>query len=121
MAKTLRLTLKKEWFDLYVRGIKTEDYRDIKPYWIAKLCSTDSSEKITSFFTYHINETTRTTYEIMKFDEVEFTNGYGDHRPKITFECKEITTGEGNPEWGAEEGVTYFVIKVGKEISRANF
>ncbi len=33
----LSLTLKKEWFDLIQQGVKTEEYREIKPYWDVRL------------------------------------------------------------------------------------
>jgi len=31
----LRLTIKKEWFDMIQSGEKKEEYREIKPYWIS--------------------------------------------------------------------------------------
>lgn len=31
--KILYLSLKKEWYNLIDGGLKTEDYREIKPYW----------------------------------------------------------------------------------------
>lgn len=37
MSKTLKLTLSKQWFDLIEKGIKTEEYREVKPYWITRL------------------------------------------------------------------------------------
>ena len=30
---TLHLTLNKKWFDMILSGEKTEEYREIKPYW----------------------------------------------------------------------------------------
>lgn len=33
----LHLTLKKKWFDLILSGKKTEEYREIKPYWEKRL------------------------------------------------------------------------------------
>ena len=30
----LKLVVKKKWFDMIVSGEKTEEYREIKPYWI---------------------------------------------------------------------------------------
>ena len=36
-VKTLKLTLNKKWFDLIEKGIKTEEYREIKPYWFSRL------------------------------------------------------------------------------------
>lgn len=37
MEKILYLTLKKQWFDLISSGVKNEEYREIKPYWIKRL------------------------------------------------------------------------------------
>ena len=36
--KTLKLTLCRQWFDLIKSGEKKEEYREIKPYWINRLC-----------------------------------------------------------------------------------
>ena len=33
----LTLTVSKQWFDMIVTGEKTEEYREIKPYWIKRL------------------------------------------------------------------------------------
>ena len=35
--KVLTLTVRKQWFDMIVAGEKTEEYREIKPYWIKRL------------------------------------------------------------------------------------
>ena len=34
--KTLYLSLKKEWYNLIDDGVKAEEYREIKPYWVIK-------------------------------------------------------------------------------------
>ena len=31
--KTLHLPLKAQWYEMIESGVKTEDYREIKPYW----------------------------------------------------------------------------------------
>lgn len=31
--RNLVLTIKKKWFDMILSGKKTEEYREIKPYW----------------------------------------------------------------------------------------
>ena len=73
--KTLYLTLKKQWFDMINDGIKTEEYREIKPYWIKRL-------------------------EGRKYDIVEFRNGYQKDAPKMRLKLKkyllipEISNGE---------------------------
>ena len=35
--KVLHLSVKKQWFDMISVGEKTEEYREIKPYWIERL------------------------------------------------------------------------------------
>jgi hypothetical protein len=57
---------------------------------------------------------------LKEYDWVEFTNGYGKNKPKVTLECKGIELSEGNPDWGAIKGEVYFVIKLGSEIARSN-
>lgn len=42
VKKTLHLNLKKKWFDMILSGEKTEEYREIKGYWIDRLSSFDT-------------------------------------------------------------------------------
>ena len=37
MAGTLHMTLKREWFVKILHGQKTEEYREVKPYWTRRL------------------------------------------------------------------------------------
>lgn len=89
--KLLHLTLKKKWFDMILSGEKTEEYRDIKPYWKSRLEGRD--------FAHH---------------RVVFRNGYGAHAPLILVELKEITTGIGKLEWGAPETTPVYILKLGE-------
>lgn len=102
---TLRLTLKKKWFDMIASGEKKEEYREIKPYWDARL-----TENIT-FLPENI-----ITRSCRHYDYAEFINGYGKYRPRMVFEVDYITTGNGNPEWGAKEGERYYIIRLGGRI-----
>lgn len=103
IIRTLRLTLKKEWFDMITSGVKKEEYREIKPYWVSRL-----TKKLPW------------GHGAKEFDFVEFTNGYGDHRPRITFEWTSTQIAAGKPEWGGDENYNQFVITLGREISRQN-
>lgn len=38
MGKTLDLVLKSKWYDMIASGEKHEEYREIKPCWIKRLC-----------------------------------------------------------------------------------
>lgn len=86
--KILHLTLKKKWFDMIASGYKTEEYREIKPYWQKRLKLGNN------------------------YDVIIFRNGYSTDAPKITVECKGIFTGHGVIEWGALKDPVY-IIKLG--------
>ena len=116
--KILKLTLRKIWFDMIASGEKTEEYREIKKFWLQRFTETypGPPEMVCV-----MKDGTRFEFDfISEFDQVEFTNGYGKHRPKITLECKGIHIGTGKPELGAEHGGNYFVIKLGKMIEYQN-
>ncbi|GJH39859.1 hypothetical protein RCZ04_04090 [Capnocytophaga sp. HP1101] len=92
---TLHLTLKKKWFDMILLGEKTEEYREIKPYWTKRLLG-------------------------KSYDNVCFRNGYARDAPSLTIELKTIRFGTGKPEWGAESNKKYFVLYLGKIINTKN-
>lgn len=93
--KVLNLVLKKKWFDMIASGLKTEEYREIKPYWEKRLL-----DKLGN---------------LIKYDIVHFSLGYtGDPKKQLYFWISSITTGKGNISWGAPEGIDVFIIKLGK-------
>ena len=49
--------------------------------------------------------------EMKGFTHAVCRNGYSKGAPVITEEIESITIGTGRPEWGAEPGKIYFVIK----------
>ena len=97
-VKILRLTLKKKWFDLIKSGEKLEEYREIKQYWISRLCEKGCKEY---------------TYDIKRFTHVLFTNGYRKDSETHTREIRDMTIGTGIESWGATPNEQYFVIKLG--------
>lgn len=103
--ETLHLTLNKQWFDMIKSGEKKEEYRSIVPYWTKRICAKSKDENV---------------YEINKYKYVEFTLGYpkkDDSEKRMTFEVSDIIIGLGKPEWGAQNGVHYFVIKLGNKVN----
>lgn len=84
--KILHLPLKKQWYEMIESGVKTEEYREIKPYWIRRIGICDA---------------------------VRFQYGYT--KRSMTFECRTISIGKGKPEWGAPEEEV-FIIKLGKRL-----
>ena len=95
MNNTLHLTIKKQWFDMILSGEKTEEYRDIKPYYNLRFIGKE-------------------------YDTVVFRNGYARDAPSLTIELKTIRFGTGKPEWGAEVNKKYFVLYLGKIINKKN-
>ena len=122
--KNLQLSLKKQWFEMTKAGIKTEDYREINHYWSKRLMTKkynmiyptekDAIEGILS----HIDPNYLVKHHSKKFDYNILTLGYPkstDTERILKLEHKGIEIRTGNPEWGAEPGKYYFVIKHGKQ------
>jgi len=108
--KILHLTLKKKWFDMILSGEKTEEYRSLKDYWVNRLMNKPTMKWMQNGM--QMESRTRKEY-----DMIRFTNGYGKHRPAFDIELLDIDVGMGNVEWGAEEGETYHILRLGKIIS----
>lgn len=85
--KILHLPLKKEWYHKIESGEKTEEYREIKPYWWHRI---------------------QKDYTCVKFS-------YGYTRRTMTFEIVSVMIGYGRPEWGAPNKEV-FIIKLGNRI-----
>lgn len=123
--KTLDLVLKKKWYDMIASGEKTEEYREIKPYWISRFCYKASPSFPIPWVSMVINAQNPVyLWEALKmrtmvlrgFTHVTFHLGYAKDRPSMTFAIKEIVIDEGKEEWGALFGKTYFVIKLGERL-----
>lgn len=123
--KILHLTLKKKWFDMILSGEKSEEYREIKLYWGQRLL-----DKIETPHSWNLSpwaDIEKGDYELKgwieftgghkgfkSFQWVQFRNGYSKDAGHMLRKCYGIEIGEGRPEWGAEPGKKYFVIKLGE-------
>lgn len=95
----LTIPIKEPWFSMILSGEKKEEYREIKRYWQIRLCNADLLDMWGK-----PNERVRT---------VRFVNGYGKNRPSFLAEVwADIDIGR--PEWGAEKGKTYYVLRIEK-------
>lgn len=90
--KILHLTLKKKWFDMIASGEKTEEYREIKPYWNKRLNN-------------------------RHYDVICFRNGYGKSVPQIMVEYLGLQESLGIIEWGAPHGQVVHIIKLGEVLA----
>lgn len=119
--KTLHLNLKRKWFDMILSGEKPEEYRGIMNYWITRLCLGLWDEYGNENpLILPIKEEDYIRFIFEEFDTITFSNGYSKDRPQFVIEFKGIEIREGNPKWGAKPGKKYFVIKLGKIISKTN-
>lgn len=91
---TLHLTLKKKWFDMIASGVKKEEYREIKPYWIKRLRCAET-----------------------RYGKILFRNGYSRNAPTILIELTGLESGLGIVEWGAPEAQKIFILKLGEILS----
>ena len=90
--KTLKLVLKKKWYEMIASGEKTEEYRDVTDYWNKRISGKG-------------------------YQYVTFFLGYAKDRPSMTFEMRTPKISKGIPQWGAEIGKDYWVLRLGKRIS----
>lgn len=74
--KILHLTLKKKWFDMIASSEKTEEYREVKMYWLSRL-------------TYPFDCPIQ-PYSFNSFDAIQFRNGYSKYAPVILVELKTV-------------------------------
>lgn len=92
--KILHLTIKRQWLDMILSGVKLEDYREINPWNTSRLAN-------------------------RKYDAVEFSNGYGQV-PKVLVELLGIHKGRGRLRWGAPEHDVY-VLCLGDILNVVNY
>lgn len=121
MKTTITLQLKRKWYEMIDSGQKREEYRRVTPYWMSRILGCGGgkvcSEQSLSGEVF-CPVCLRMAWK--KFDKVIFTLGYprkDEVAKRMVFELDNLMMRGGNPEWGAEEGRTYFVFKLGKRIS----
>lgn len=93
--KNLHLNVFAQWFRLIASGEKTEDYREMTPYWQNKLIGRE-------------------------YKTVTVRNGYDTFAPEIVFAYDGYDMGLGRPEWGAPKDKTVFIVRFGAKLSEAN-
>ena len=100
--KVLTLTVNKQWFDMIIVGEKTEEYREIKPYWVARLFQNNSNivdvrnlasalAGRTDLLKKYIDAQ---RIVLKQYTHVLFVNGYRKDSPHIEKEIESITIGK---------------------------
>ena len=126
MYKTLFLPLKKEWYEMIESGVKTEEYREIKPYWIKRLLEIidvhhthyENIDDECAWFYANRVELMKTDYGLGGFRVKSYkcvTFSYGYTKRTMTFQLEGISIGRGRKDWGApKEDV--FIIHLGRKL-----
>ena len=106
--ETLTLIINKKWFNQIKAGVKIEEYREVKSYWIKRLTNqnNDGSVNGNSFYKY--------------FRFVRFQNGYNKNARWIVVEFKGIEIKEIEHEHFHDSKIGVFAIKLGNIISASN-
>ena len=116
--KSLKLILKRKWFDMISDGYKTEEYRELKSYYLHRLFQMTNGGKIDEMLINEpryipiLKKAIEMKAFICKHTHVTFYCGYQAGRDEMVREIESIRIGEGKPEWGAEPGKLYFVIRL---------
>lgn len=119
--KVLTLTVSKEWFSRILSGEKTEEYREIKPYWVARLLQNNSNIVDVRHLALALAGRTDLLKKyidaqrivLKQYTHVLFINGYRKDSPRIEKEIDSITIGK--PKKGLCPGKwldhEFFIIK----------
>lgn len=105
----LILPIKKKWFDMIASGEKKEEYREIKPYYDSRFMNAFGFILVGGQMIYGdaAPEEIRKPWPV----PIVFRNGYSKESPEIICKCT-LHFGKGKPEWGAEPGKLYYVLKI---------
>lgn len=125
MKKVLTLTVNKEWFSRILSGVKKEEYREIKPYWVARFyydrygkLSPVLVKELTDYIikhgdTEHFEAKNGIEVSFIPYTHVLFINGYGDDKPRVEKEIWWIDIDRPRKGWCPDDflGKEFFVIK----------
>ena len=100
--KVLTLTVSKQWFDKILSGEKTEEYREINPYWVARLFHNNSNIVDVRNLASSLAGRTDLLKKyidaqrivLKQYTHVLFINGYRKDSPRIEKEIDSITIGK---------------------------
>lgn len=128
----LKLTLRRKWFDMILRGEKPDEYREIKVSWIRRFIRSldvdsvfcpDYWDKVTIAILNNTVKEEHFDIEFREYDAIEFYRGapyFGRELPRMLVECRGISAGFGRLELGAPEDRRVFILKLGRLIETHN-
>lgn len=119
--KVLTLTISKQWFDMIADDKKKEEYREIKPYWVARLFHNNSNIVDVRHLALALAGRTDLLKKyidaqrivLKQYTHVLFINGYRKDSSRIEKEIKSITIGKPKKGLCPDKwlGTEFFIIK----------
>ena len=119
--KVLTLTVSKQWFDMIADDKKKEEYREIKPYWVARLFHNNSNIVDVRHLALALAGRTDLLKKyidaqrivLKQYTHVLFINGYRKDSLRIEKEIKSITIGKPKKGLCPDKwlGTEFFIIK----------
>jgi hypothetical protein len=115
MAEVLYLTLKRKWFDMIASGEKLEEYREIKPYWVKRLCGPQFRDCDRTAILVLDGICKKDVFNGKNYDFVTAKNGYATDAPRVEWFHKGIRIGKPNPAWceKGDENRVVFILEIG--------
>ena len=111
--KVLHLVLENKWFEKIISGEKTEEYREIKPYWASRLVNqkAESGEVLFDEFGGYCRVLGDPEYK--PFTHVLFYAGYAKDRQVVEKKIESISIGKPQEGMCPEEWLSkdVFIIK----------
>ena len=107
----LTLPIKRKWFDMILAGKKTEEYRDVKPYYTMRFRQFVTLNPDVPNHVVEEHFRNAATKGGVKYRNIIIRNGYSWHSASMRISGR-IMIRQGRPEWGASEGREYYVLTV---------
>ena len=107
---------------MILSGEKTEEYREIKKYNVSLLFDWRDSNYSLKEFTNKLIEGGDNIHlwvylKWYSYDTITFPHAYKTDRDIFEIKWNDIFIGTGKKEWGAEDGVNYFVFSLGRVLN----
>ena len=102
-------------------GVKTEEYREIKPHWIKRFFVHADGRRINNPDTEYLARNISVLYSALYEGTIKHINythvkfSYGYTKRTMAFEIERITIGKGRADWGAPDEHV-FIIELGKRV-----
>ena len=111
--KVLPLVLEKKWFKKIISGEKTEEYREIKPYWASRLVNQQAESGDVLFDEFGGYCRVQGEPEYKPFTHVLFYAGYAKDRQVVEKKIESISIGKPQKGMCPEEWLNkdVFIIK----------